>query len=502
MKIWPGADERIATVPERGRGNIAGGRPASYRPGRRREGRSQGLVQTDAASAGHRLRGKAVEILTAVDEGSHSDDLLDVAARGFDDERDRALLFEIVLGTLRRRGAVDAVLANYSSRPLSECDPPVGSALRTAVYQILFLDRVPDSAAVDGAVQAARERSGPGAATFVNGVLRQLVRSPMSEREALMAESESHPAWLANRIVSQWGEAEGKSILAANDHPAPVALRLRQPVSRESMARELAREGVITRPSLWVPESLVVETGIAWKSSAFLEGRFTIQDEATMLVAGLCRADETKLPSGRGEQRPLLVVDLCAAPGGKTFAIADAWADQDPLAGAPRIIACDRHAGRIRRMRANARRLDSKEVVFLRADALQPSLAGGRFDLVMLDAPCSGTGVIRRHPEIRWRLTPAEVDRLAARQMAMLDAAVRLCRPGGVLVYSVCSIDRAEGEEVIERVLTKHTELAVEDPRPCLPEAARSLLSPRGFLRTFPHRDGMDGHFAVRLRRS
>jgi 16S rRNA (cytosine967-C5)-methyltransferase len=448
---------------------------------------------------GLEVRAEALRILRRVAGGAHSDSLLAATPR-LPDERDRALLREIVLGVLRRRATLDAALDRHASRPVAETDPVLRDCLRIAAYQLLYCERVPPSAAVNTAVQLVKARQGRPAASFANAVLRALARQGRAVLQGLggtsgvetLSIAESHPTWMVERYVEALGFEPAARLLEAHNRAAPVSIRpvpsgtvaasgRDQPEGlMEALAADLEREGLGTSPSFWVPGALRVSGGSAVRTEAFREGRFYIQDEASMLIA--CLAS----PGRAGT-----VIDLCAAPGGKALAV---------VAG--RVVACDRSAGRIRRLEQNARRLGGRHVVFVRADAATPPFREESAELVLLDAPCTGTGVIRRHPEIRWRLSPDDAGRMGRRQRELITAASRLVRPGGSLVYSVCSIEPVEGEDVVGEFLSANRGWRAADPKRFLPPAAEELVSPIGFLRTWPHRHDLDGHFAARLERT
>ena len=393
-------------------------------------------------------RREAYRILRRVEEGgAYASILLEERARSISDPRDIALLTEIVLGVLRRRAALDHAIGQVlASRSLDTIDPPVLAALRIGAYSLLHLDRVPDFAAVDTAVDLAREGGAKGAAGYVNGVLRALARRG---RELLPAAPEvgdvpglalhlSHPVWWTERVVERLGWERAGALLAANNEPAPPVLA---PVVPDLAAR-LVAEGVTTQPGRFLPDALHVVSGVPQATRAFREGAFWMQDEASQLVPRLFSD-----PIGPR------IADLCAAPGGKTLALAAR------LAAGGFVLAGDRSLKRLGRLVRNLARVQIPGVQPVAIDLLAESLAlSGPFDDVLLDAPCSGTGTLRRHPEIRWRLRPSDIEQLAVRQERMIDQAATLVRPGGRLVYSVCSIEPEEGPRVVERFVGRHPE--------------------------------------------
>lgn len=436
----------------------------------------------------------AFEILRRVeDRHAWASVLLDRRESALSDRREAGLLREVVLGVLRRRGSLDHVLAAHSRRSLDRVDPVVRTALRIGAYSILFLDRVPDFAAVDTAVDLVR-RAGSGRATgFVNGVLRRIAREgrgalppvPPEGDVAGLAVHHSHPRWWVERVVGRLGWERASALLAADNEPAPTVLRpnLGRTTPRDLQHR-LRREGVETEPCTFVREALRVVSGLPTRTRAFREGFAWIQDEASQLVPRLF---------GR-VLRPR-VADLCAAPGTKSAQL------HEGLPSGGWIVAVDRHASRLARVREASRRLGLEGVGTVVADLTRGPALRGRFDHVLLDAPCSGTGTLRRHPEIRWRLDPAGIERLAANQRSMLERAATIVERGGSLVYAVCSLEPEEGERVVRDFLDERRDFRQADTAPVLPASVRPLIDEDGALRTDPARGGLDGFYATLLRR-
>jgi len=423
-------------------------------------------------------RREAYRILSRVDEaGAFASVLLERSGRELGDPRDVALLTELVLGVLRRRAALDHAIARAASRPPEEIDRGVMTALRLGAYALLVLDRIPDFAAVDTSVRLVREAGAAKAAGFANGVLRRIARerrdllppAPVAGDVEALALYHSHPTWWTRRVVGRMGWERAESLLRADNEPAATVLA---PWPRSCSAAELAAalegEGVVTEPCRFVPAALRVTSGVPQSTRAFRDGWFWIQDEASQLVVTLF-----------GETAGPAVADLCAAPGGKTLALAAR------LLPGGRIVAVDRRLARLARLRANLARVGAGGVDLLAADLTRTPPLAGAFDDVLLDAPCSGTGTLRRHPEIRWRLAPDDIPALAARQQRLLESAATLVAPGGRLVYAVCSLEPEEGAGVVSAFLESHPEF---DPKGAA-------------LSTSPLDDGLDGFFAVRLLR-
>jgi len=439
-------------------------------------------------------RDRAYEILRRVEEsGAYAAPLLDSHEAEIGDPREAALLHEMVLGVLRWQAALDHATGKVASRPPKAMDPAVRRVLRIGAYALLFLDRVPDFAAVDSAVDLMRRVAPPSRAAFVNGVLRSLARTgrellppdPMPGDVEALALAHSHPSWWVRRRVELAGWTDAVKLLRANNRAAPTVLRtnLERTTPAELQARFRA-EGVGTERCALVREALRVVAGPFRHTRAFREGFAWAQDEASQLVPTLFG----------GVLRPR-VADLCAAPGIKTLQLREAL----PMGGT--IVAADRHLGRLRRLLANLERVGATEVLPLAADmAAGRTPLRGTFDHVLVDAPCSGTGTFRRHPEIRWRLGSDDLESLSARQLRILETAETLVGPGGSLLYAVCSMEPEEGEGTVTRFLERHPGFDVVDAADRVPPAARSRVGGDGALRTDPA-DGMDGFFAILLRR-
>jgi len=436
-------------------------------------------------------RAVAAHVLERVErDAAFADVALEVElARRRLDPRDAGLATELVYGVLRWQRYLDWMLAPHSRRPLDGLDTRVRVALRLAAYQLVFLERVPRFAAVSEAVALARGR--PGAAAFTNAVLRAFTRRggrahepalPPDAVDALAIRC-SFPTWLTARWVARHGAAEAEALMRAlNERPA-LGLRANTlRTDRDALAARLAREdGVATRPARWAPEGLVAErAGTPGGWGAFIEGECVVQDEASMLVARL-------VDPAPGE----LVADVCAAPGTKTTHLAQLMGDRG------RILAFDPQPGRLARVAEVARRLGVSIVETLdgSAEALAPQWRAA-CDAVLVDAPCSNLGVLRRNPEVKWRRRPEDIGGAAARQAGILDAAATMVRPGGRLVYATCSLEPEENDEVARDFLADHAGFTLAPP-PSFPVA----LDAGGFLRCRPHVHGTDGFTAVRFRR-
>jgi 16S rRNA (cytosine967-C5)-methyltransferase len=393
------------------------------------------------------------------------------------DPRERALLHELVLGTLRRRGAIDHALEPLSSRPLGRLSPGVLDALRLGAYQLIFL-RVAPHAAVSESVELARSVE-PRSAGFANAVLRRLQREgppaepePTADPLGWLTTAGSLPRWLAERWLARLGPETAVARARAALEAPPTHFRL-NPRFPETAA-EIAAAGIETLPTA-VPGALEAEGGRLVPFTA--RGALYVQDAGSQLVAHLAAAEG-------------LVLDACAAPGGKALLLADL--------GGPRtrVVAAEVSRRRLASLARASERWGARNLRPVRADALRPPLAA-LFDSVLLDAPCSGLGTLARHPDIRWRLGPADLARHAARQKALLSALAPLVKPGGRLVYATCSVEPEETDEVVLPFLEARPDFSAED----LPPWAEPFRS-GAFVRTGTPASRGDAFFAARLRRS
>ena len=436
----------------------------------------------------------AWQVLRAVEEGAFADAALGERLRGARlDARDRALATQLVYGTLAWQGLLDRGIAQFGRDP-HRLDAPVRTLLRMALFQLVKLDRVPEFAAVDTAVELAKELKRGTVAGLINAVLRRFlregkqihVRSRETDLVGHLSATYSHPSWLVARWLGELGAADTEALLRANNTPAPTVVRVnRARIGSDALAAALAADGIASQPGAVSVDALVVEPhGDPSELPGFREGHYTLQAEASQLVVALLDPP----PGGR-------VLDVCAAPGGKTTAAAER------VGPTGRVVAMDRNRAGVQLLRREAARLGLSNVAALQTDASALPLGDWAADAVLVDAPCSGLGTLRQHPEIRWRRRPEDIAALAALQTRLLAAAAEHVRPGGVLVYATCTISAAENEAVVDAFLADHADFAIDDPRPHLPGAAHELIDDRGFLRTFPHRHGLDGFFAARLAR-
>lgn len=425
---------------------------------------------------------------------------------------DGGLLNELVYGAIRWRGQIDWVLWHFIE-PGFRLDQRAQNLLRLGVYQLLHLDKIPPHAAIYEMVELAKPRR--KTAGFINAVLRSVQRganrleypSLESQPAQHIAISLSYPLWLVERWLAQHGTAWTLAFCRASNQIAPLSIRVNTlKTDRAELVRSLTADGALVKASQIAPEGLLLLDAPPLHSlQAYRDGWFYVQDESAMLVAHLLRPlappiERVRLcfsphtwGEGRGEGQK--VVDLCAAPGGKTTHIAQL------MGNSGKIIAVDISQDKIQRIEENCCRLGVTTIQTRTADVAIASLdilEGA--DAVLIDAPCSGLGTLRRHPDIRWKKSSEQIDELAQLQLQILENVARQVKPGCVLVYSTCSTEPEENEGVVHRFLETHPHFVIEKAGDFLPFVPSSVITPEGFLQTFPHEHGIDGAFAARLR--
>ena len=401
------------------------------------------------------------------------------------DPRDRRFARELIYGMLRKRAWIDSLLDARVKGGLSRLDADILDLLRLGTYQLLFMRSVPAYAAIAQTVELAKRRAGIGASKLSNAVLRRLDR----ERESLVVEEpadpidalavvESHPRWLVARWVARWGESETRALLQANNAEAPLVLRPINAV-REQVEAMLEASDVTVEDAPLVHDSIQITGGVSalTELGAFRQGLFHLQDPASTLVAKYADIAEGSV-----------VADVCCAPGGKSVELSRR---------ASRVYASDLSFNRMRRVVENVARMELDTVFPYVADARKPALR--EVDAVLIDAPCTGTGTFRRHPDARWRLKTSDLAVMGAVQREILRSASAIVKPGGLLVYSTCSLETEENDAQVERFLTENRNWKLEPPSDGSVPA--SVLD-AGRLRVLPQRHGTDGAFAARLRRT
>ena len=387
---------------------------------------------------------------------------------------DRALTHELVLGVLRWQLWLDKLIEHFTKRGVESLDLPVRIALRLGLYQLRFLTRIPASAAVNESVNLVRSAKVSSASAFVNAVLRRSIREggydPAAEvRDPIekLAVETSHPKWLVQRWVEEFGSDEAEAFARANNLVPPTAFRVVGQDFEEVLERLREAHGIV-EPSAVAEDAWRVSGASSVVRELAASGAIYLQDEASQLVAQTVNLQP-------GER----ALDLCAAPGGKTTLMAARVGKNSTARNSALIVASDLSEKRLETVVRTSALHNLSQIKFLRADAAQSlPFENSVFDRILIDAPCSGTGTLRRNPEIRWRISEADIAELAAQQKLFLHQGARVLKPGGQLVYSTCSVERDENEDVIGAFLERHTH-----------------FRPMKTIRTWPHREGTDGFF-------
>ncbi|QXE03051.1 16S rRNA (cytosine(967)-C(5))-methyltransferase RsmB [Terribacillus sp. DMT04] len=440
----------------------------------------------------YELRDTAVTLLSRIgDQGGYSHLLLDktIQTKGFD-SRDTALLTEIVYGTLSYKLTLEYFLRQFVNKKLENW---ARWLLLSAFYQMYILDRVPDHAVIHESVEIAKQRGHKGIASLVNAVLRNVQRKGFPNLDTIQDSAErisletSHPKWLVERWISQYGEKTAREMCAVNQVEKPISVRV-QPMltTREAAMEELTSQGFTVRASAINPQGIIIEKGNILKSDLFLSNQVTIQDQTSMLAGQMVDA----APG-------MMVLDACSAPGGKTTHIAETMENEGKL------LAYDLHAKKAKQVSQKAEKLKLTIIEANQADArhLQETHAPETFDRILLDAPCSGLGVLRGKPDIKYHKSEQDVLSLASIQAELLHDVAPLLKVGGKLVYSTCTVDKAENEQVVQTFLAEHpnyeVDSAFQQELPAVVQDAPGLSS--NGLQIFPQDFDTDGFFLVRL---
>ena len=431
----------------------------------------------------------ALEALYAVDRRhAFSDRLLHKLLRDHPmDARDAAMVTNIVRGTLRWQGRIDGLLNHYIKIGLDALPPMIQNILRMGVFQMLYMDRIPPSAAVDESVKLAKKFGHPGTAGLVNAVLRKMVVEKDKLPEPRIGDNPapalatiySHPEWMISRWLRRFGLEETRELLDANNTPPPVTIRVNpNRTTRSEFLQRLHDMDLTAEIGERHANTIKVNGDFAPASVAsFHEGLFTVQDESESLVVDL-------LAPQPGER----IVDLCAAPGGKTSQISEL------IGHGGLVLAVEGQKGRLKPLAENQARMSLTNAALVLADGRNLELRKP-VDRVLVDAPCSGLGVLAKRADARWRKTEASIRSIAVLQGELLKAGATLVKPGGVLVYSVCSMEPEEGEQQVRQFLAAHPDWHLDDATAYLP----ADMVTDGMMLILPHRHKMDGAFAARL---
>jgi 16S rRNA (cytosine967-C5)-methyltransferase len=405
---------------------------------------------------------------------------------------DRALTTELVLGALRWQKRLDWMIENYSGRKIDQIDLEARIILRMAFYQVRFLTKIPAHAAVNEAVNLAKQEKLFKVAGFINAVLRKGAGAGNEEKRIAQIKDPirrlsirtSHPEWLIRRWVERLGEDITRAAAAANNNPPRIAIRAnRNKTTVEELKQRLKEEGLDVQESKYLPDALILASAAVSNSKLYQEGHFYFQDEASQMIPfllGVCEGWR--------------IADLCAAPGGKTAILSQR------VGPSGRVLAFDVHWLRQSLLKYRMKELDCRNVAVAVADATRELPLARAVDAVLLDAPCSGLGTLRRNPEIRWKITEADLTALSAKQSEILVRAGHAVKANGLLLYSTCSTEPEENERVIEKFLAENSNFTLVLPD--VPEPWRAFLNPQTkYFQTFPHDPNVDSFFAALLRK-
>lgn len=440
------------------------------------------------------VRESVVSILEQIEKNQSYSNLLlnNVIKKNQIATKDIGLLTELTYGTLQRKMTLDYYLEPFIKNP-KKLENWVKQLLRMTLYQMLYLDKIPDRAAIHEAVEIAKKRGHKGISGMVNGVLRSLQREGVRDMDEIKDEVErlsietSHPTWLVRRWIEQFGYNKAKEMCEINlTAPMQTARVNTNKITREACIKRLTEEGFQVEESVVVPEAIKCLKGNLAHSESFREGLITIQDESSMLVAYALGIEQNET-----------ILDACAAPGGKSTHIAEKLEDTG------QVISLDLHEHKVKLINENAVRLGLTNIETKAMDSrkVQEEFDGSAFDRILLDAPCSGLGVMRRKPDMKYTKKEEDLNRLQSIQLQLLDSVTPLLKPGGTLVYSTCTIDRSENEEVVTAFLQKHTDfegdLSVIER---MPKAIQPLMTDFQ-LQIFPQDFGSDGFYIASLRK-
>jgi 16S rRNA (cytosine967-C5)-methyltransferase len=444
----------------------------------------------------HAVRQLALRVLCRVEtSGAFADQL--IAALALEHglaPQGRAFMRELAYGVLRWRNRLDWQLSHCSDRPLETLAPTVRNLLRLGVYQLSFMEHIPSYAAVSETVRLAKQVTHTGVAGYVNAVLRALERQrdaaslPEAHEDLLayLTITQSHPRWLVERWLARYSTQQTIAMCEANNLRPPLVVRanLRR-ITRKRLLDSLAADGCEARACRFAPEAVsIVSHGSLIELESYRQGWFTVQDEAAILCGHLLSPQ----PYDR-------VLDACAAPGGKATQAAEAMAD------CGRVFCLDHSYQRITLVEESARRLGLMGLRCVVGKAATVEFKDA-FDRILLDAPCSGFGVLRRHPDAKWRKGPELISIMARQQTALLEHLCRFVKPDGLLLYVTCSTEAEENQQVVESFIDRHPHYALEAVDNSLPDAARVFAHHEGWFQSWPGPEGLDGFFAARLRRT
>ena len=440
----------------------------------------------------HNSRELALKILFQVnEEGAYANLALDKALFSCKDldPRDRGLITEIVYGSVKYRGKLDYVLNQFAKTKVKKMDHWTRNNLRMALYQIMFLDKVPDSAAVDESVKLAKKYGRSD--KFVNAVLRNYLRGkdtmqwPDKTKQPVeyLCVEYSFPQWMVERFVRQYGMADTEKLLQYYNQPAPLWIRTNTlKISREALKTQLEQEGLVVSESRYTPEGLQIHSAVnLHQLKAFQQGLFTVQDESSMLVALAAEPD-----------KDMRILDVCSAPGGKSTHMAQLMKNTGS------IYACDIHKHRLELIEENCKRLGITNIKTVEQDGTVLTRRWQEpFDVIVCDVPCSGLGVLGRRADARWSKESEDIAGLCGIQKRILEEAAQLVVPGGTLIYSTCTITPEENQDMVEQFLARHPEYEADNTiTDCWLNMDKET---NGYVQFLPFADDMDGFFIARM---
>ena len=444
-----------------------------------------------------RPRDLALKILNSLANKADSpDNYLDdlFQSHPYLDERDRAFIIQLVQGFFRWRLRLDWMIGQFTDFPLKRLETPILNILRLALYQIFFLDRIPESAAVNEAVKQVKSNNSPRhIVSFVNGLLRNICRNkdiisfPDKDLEpvAYLSVFHSYPRWLVERWIREFGKEFTEHLLSSQNNLPRLNIRTNTLLlTRDRLIEYLAKEGVTGRSTAYAPEGVILEgfKGRVTESNAFKSGLFQVQDQAAIIISHL-------IAPRPGD----IVLDICAGLGGKSTHMAAL------NGGKGKILTVDINRRRLVTLIHNARRLGIENILPVVTDASRSlsSTFSIQFDKVILDAPCSGLGTISRHPDIKWNRDEGDIIRLSFMQKTIMNETAPVIKKGGRLLYVTCTISKEENEDVVKDFLVRNSNMSLENLKRHVPDWCTDLIDDQGFFRTFPHIHHMDGFFAA-----
>lgn len=439
-------------------------------------------------------RSIAVKILTRVERtDAYLDKLIDYEIRNdVLNDYDKSLLNEICHGVIRWMRRLDWFLNGFYRGQWEKCMPEIKNTLRVALYQILFLNKIPDYAAVNEATEFVKKISTQKHADVVNGLLRTIIRTkeelvyPTREIDEIkyLGIMQSHPNWMVKRWIQRFGFEEAEQLAEANNKRPILTIRINTlKISKEDFLKRLTEKNIVYRFCRYLENYITLRLmSKIYLDEDFKNGYYTVQDESAGLVSVLLDPKENDL-----------ILDMCSSPGGKATHMAQL------LNNKGKIIAVDKYDAKIIRLKENAERLGVTNIEYVQDDASDfqnDIITTQRFDKILLDVSCSGLGVLSKKPDIRWKREVEDILSLSRYQMMLLENAVKYLKPGGVLVYSTCTIEPEENMELIKEFLTTHTELSIDDASKYV---SKDIVNQDGCIETYPHRHNLDGSFAARL---